>query len=174
VARPFPALSLADWVVLGVVVEAPTHGWAVSRELGAGGALGRVWTVPRPVVYRSIATLTAKGFVEPAGEVAGRGPHRAIVRASPQGRAALRRWLDRPVDHVRDVRSELLVKLAPLERAGRPHRPLVERQLTHLAPVFDALLAEVPSDDFDAVLATWRRESALAVRRFLEELLGRV
>jgi len=164
-------LSLADWAVLGVIAEAPTHGWAVTRELAADGALGRVWTVPRPVVYRSITTLTQRGYVEPTGEAeSGRGPQRTIVRVTRSGRAALARWLDRPVDHIRDVRSVFLLKLALLDRAGRSRDELVARQLEELAPVFDGLRKPVRGDGFDAVLARWRRESALGVRRFLETL----
>jgi DNA-binding PadR family transcriptional regulator len=167
-----PELSLADWAVLGVVCEGPTHGWSVTRVLAADGDLGRIWTVPRPVVYRSITTLIDRGFVESAGESAsGRGPQRTIIRATRPGRAALKRWLERPVDHVRDVRSAFLVKLALLDRAGRPRDELVRLQLAELGPVFDAVGRPVRGDGFDAVLARWRRESALGVRRFLESLL---
>jgi len=171
VAAALPVLSLADWTVLGVVAEEPTHGWAVTRELDANGALGRVWTVPRPLVYRSLATLASKGLIEDCGEAPGaRGPQRTIVRVTPRGRAALRRWLETPVGHVRDVRSELLVKLALLDRAGHPREELVQRQLAQLAPVFGALRKRRRDGGFDDVLVAWRRESALAVRRFLESL----
>jgi PadR family transcriptional regulator AphA len=173
VASSSPDLSLADWAVLGVVAEAPTHGWAVVRELAAGGALGRVWTVPRPIVYRSINTLRARGLIEERGETSSeRGPQRTIVRVTRSGRALLSRWLAAPVDHVREVRSEFLLKLALLDRAGAPREALVQRQLAELAPVFDALERPGPVNGFDSVLAGWRRESALAVRRFLEDLLG--
>jgi hypothetical protein len=70
------------------------------------------------------------------------------------------------------VRSEFLLKLALLDRAGKPRDALVRRQLDELAPVFDALEQPDASNGFDAVLVGWRRESALAVRRFLEMLLA--
>ena len=166
--KPMRELSLSDWVVLGIVAERPTHGWPVVRELAPDGPLGRVWTISRPLVYRSLATLLAVGFIEENGASADeRGPKRTIVRATRRGRAALLRWLDQPVDHVREVRSELLVKLALLNRAGRASRPLVERQLEHLAPVFAAVTGPPAGEGFDAVLGTWRREQALAVQRFL-------
>jgi DNA-binding PadR family transcriptional regulator len=168
VAKPLPELSLSDWVVLGIIAEQPTHGWPVVRELAPVGQIGRVWTVSRPLVYRSIATLLAAGFVEEYGDAAGeRGPQRTIVRATRRGRAALGRWLDEPVDHVREVRSELLVKLALLDRAGLPSASLVARQLERLAPVFAAVTSRRSGDGFEPVLASWRREQALAVQRFL-------
>ena len=165
---PLPELSLSDWAVLGVVAERPTHGWPVVRELATDRAIGRIWTVSRPLVYRSLARLLAAGFIEECGEVTGvRGPTRTIARATRRGRAALRRWLDEPVDHVREVRSELLVKLALRARAGRPSGDLIDRQLERLAPVFEAVTRRRHGDGFESVLATWRREQALAVQRFL-------
>jgi DNA-binding PadR family transcriptional regulator len=168
VPAPLPELSLSDWVVLGVVAEHPTHGWPVVRELSPDGAIGRIWTVSRPLVYRSLATLLAEGFIEERGDAAGaRGPQRTIVGVTRRGKTALRRWLEEPVDHVRDVRGELLAKLALLERAGRPSEALIARQLERLEPVFAAVTRRPSAAGFESVLATWRREQALAVRRFL-------
>ena len=173
-ARPLPELSLSDWTVLGVVAEGPTHGWPVVRELAPDGDLGRVWTVSRPLVYRSLGTLEHAGLVEPCGEAPGiRGPHRVVLRATPTGRGALRRWLAMPVAHVRDVRSQLLVKLALLERAGRSSRDLVAAQLDALAPVFDAVKRAGRRRGFEATVSAWRREQALAVERFLRAELER-
>jgi DNA-binding PadR family transcriptional regulator len=173
VATPLPELSIADWVVLGLVAERPTHGWPIVRMLRADGPIGRVWTVPRPIVYRSLATLTEQGYIEECDEEPiSRGPQRTIVRATRRGRAALRRWLETPVEHVRDVRAELLVKLALLARVDRPSRRLVERQIEHLAPVIGAVSARPTGEGFDLVLSRWRREQALAVDRFLHSLLA--
>jgi len=172
VATPLPELSIADWVVLGLVAEEPTHGWPIVLALRADGPVGRVWTVPRPIVYRSLTTLTKGGYIEECGEdTKSQGPQRTIVRATRRGRAALKRWLETPVEHVRDVRTELLVKLALLARAGRPSTRLVERQIEHLAPVVGAVSKPAAGEDFDLVLARWRREQALAVDRFLRSLL---
>jgi DNA-binding PadR family transcriptional regulator len=166
-----PDLSLTDWAVLAIVAEAPTHGFAVARELSATGAVGQVWTVARPLVYRSLATLTDRGLIEERGETqSGRGPTRTMVRATRTGRAALVRWLDTPVEHVREVRTAFLLKLALNDRAGRASSALVARQQAQLAPVFDSLGRRPRGDGFDFVLAQWRRESARAVQRFLSSL----
>lgn len=171
-ATPLPELSIADWVVLGLVAEGPTHGWPIVRALRADGPVGQVWTVPRPIVYRSIATLTDGGYIEECGRTEpSRGPRRTIVRITRRGRAALRRWLESPVEHVRDVRTELLVKLALLARAGESSQLLVERQIEHLAPVVNAVSTRASGEGFDLVLSRWRREQAVAVDRFLRSLL---
>ena len=170
-ASPRVELSLSDWAVLGVVAQGPTHGWPVVRALAADGTLGRVWTVGRPVVYRSLTTLTDAGLIEPTRDAPGvRGPQRTIVRVTRTGRAALRRWLSTPVAHVRDVRTELLVKLALLDEANEPHDELVSRQLAALEPVIDAVSGRPIGDGFERTLAVWRREQALAVQRFLRAL----
>jgi len=159
--------------VLGLVAEAPTHGWPIVRTLRADGDVGRVWTVPRPIVYRSLTTLTDRGLLEECGEAtASKGPQRTIVRITRRGRSALNRWLESPVEHVRDVRTELLIKLALLSRAGQSPRRLVERQIEHLAPVIGAVSTRPAGDGFDLVLARWRREQAAAVDRFLRALLA--
>ena len=171
-STPLPELSIADWVVLGLVAEEPTHGWPIVLALRADGPVGRVWTVPRPIVYRSLTALTKGGYIEACGEdTKSQGPQRTIVRATRRGRAALKRWLETPVEHVRDVRAELLVKLALLSRSGQPSTRLVERQIEHLAPVVTAVSKPPAGEDFDLVLARWRKEQALAVDRFLRSLL---
>jgi PadR family transcriptional regulator AphA len=171
---PIPDLSLADWVVLAVVAEGPTHGWPIVRTLRSDGELGRVWTVPRPIVYRSLATLAERAFIEEApAATESRGPKRTIVRVTRSGRAASKRWLGAPVEHVRDVRTEFLVKLALLDRAGRSPRELVERQIAQIEPVIRAVSAPPAGEGFDLVLARWRREQALAVDRFLRSLIER-
>jgi DNA-binding PadR family transcriptional regulator len=168
-----PELSIADWIVLGLVAEGPTHGWPIVRALRADGPIGRVWTVPRPIVYRSLTTLTDRGFIEECGEATkSKGPQRTIVRATRRGRAALKRWLETPVEHVRDVRTEFLVKLALLARAGQSSRVLVEHQLAHLDPLVRAVSNRTADDGFDLVLTRWRREQALAVDRFLRSILA--
>jgi PadR family transcriptional regulator AphA len=173
VARARPDLSLNDWTVLGVVAEAPTHGWAVVRALAPGSTIGQAWTVSRPLVYRSLSTLTTLGFVEEQGNAPSeRGPQRVLLRATPRGRGALRNWLATPVDHIRELRSEFLVKVALLDRAGRSPRDLARRQLDHLAPVLSAYADEPDGDGFDRVLWQWRRASVDAAARFLHELAG--
>ncbi|MFN8036896.1 MAG: helix-turn-helix transcriptional regulator [Acidimicrobiia bacterium] len=173
VTQPRPELSLSDWAVLAVVAQGPTHGWPVVRELRSDGSFGRVWTVPRAAVYRSLTTLTGRGLVEECGESEhSQGPQRVMVRATRTGRAALRRWLATPVDHVRDVRTELLLKLAVSDRAGLPTQDLVRRQLDELAPVLRAVSAPPSEEGFDRTLGRWRREQALAVERFLQGLVS--
>src|SRR5690349_12965684 len=47
-----PEMSLPEWLVLAILAEHPAHGFAVAQLTAAGGDLGRVWQIPKAVVYR--------------------------------------------------------------------------------------------------------------------------
>ena len=160
-ADPTPPLSLADHVCLTIVGEAPTHGWTIVKLLAPDGELGRIWSLSRPLTYRSLDRLVTDGLATRSNT--GR---RAVVAPTPAGRRARRRWLDRPVGHLRDLRTEFLIKLALRERAGLPIGPIVDAQLVRLRPAIDALTSTEPVDPVER----WRRESAIAAGRFLHQL----
>ena len=135
-----PRLSLAEWLVLCLICEKPAHGLAIAAQLGPEGSLGRVWRVPKQVIYRAMQRLEWLGLVRAAGEqYSSKEPVRSLSRATPAGRRAAAAWLSRPVVHARDVRSEFLVKLALLDRAGADPRELLRAQQAELAPIAAAL-----------------------------------
>jgi PadR family transcriptional regulator AphA len=164
---------LTEWVVLCLIVEEPRHGFAIWNLLRPVGEVGQVWTVPRPLVYRALDRLAALQLVEPIGsEPSAVGPPRVKLRATPQAIADTRRWLGQPVEHVRDVRSELLVKVVLLRRCGKDARPLLRAQRDRLRPIVESLASQSERQDGTAQLvATWRYRFAEAVDRLLEDLL---
>lgn len=167
---PLPELSPGDWAVLGAVAERPTHGFALAQMLAPDGSLGRVWSLPRPVVYQVIKKLLGLGLLAEKGVEPGvRGPARTIVAVTVPGRRVLDRWLAEPVDHVRDVRSMLLLKLALLDRVGGDPAPLLAAQRDRLQPVIEALEAgRDRSQGFERVLVEWRISSSRATVAFLD------
>jgi DNA-binding PadR family transcriptional regulator len=160
--------SLTEYVVLAVLGEGPAHGFAIARELSAGGEIGRVWTVRRPLVYRALDRLVAGGLATPHGTEPGdAGPRRTVLRLTGTGRDVLDGWLERPVTHIRDLRVAFLLKLVFLRRAGRSVRPLAAAQREALAPTLAALQRGSEDDE----IGMWRRHNAAAVAAFLDELL---
>src|SRR6476646_4422316 len=136
-----PSLPLAEQAVLAMLSERPAHGFAIARLTARGGELGRIWHIPRPVVYRSIGRLLDAG-------------------------------LNTPVEHVRDVRTQLLLNLALLDRAGRDPTNLIRRQRAVLEPIAAAIKAERPQGKgFDATLLAWRRANAAATLDFLDDII---
>jgi DNA-binding PadR family transcriptional regulator len=168
-----PTVSLTDWVVLGLLGEEPRHGFALAKELAPDAELGRLWTVRRPLVYRAIAHLLDLGYAEPRlVEPGTQGPHRTVVAATRSGRARLRRWLDEPVEHPRDVRSTLLVKLALRARRGDDLAPLAQRQLDEFADAHEALaLRRRSASDVERLAIEWRYQANEAIQRYLEAII---
>jgi DNA-binding PadR family transcriptional regulator len=173
-AEPLPPLSLTEWVVLCLIAEEPRHGFAVWSLLRPTGEVGAVWTVRRPLVYRALDRLGALHFVETIGaETSPLGPPRVKLRATPQAALDARRWLSEPVDHVRDVRASLLVKVVLLRRAGQDATPLLQAQRERLRPIVESLAArsERSSEETAALVAAWRYRVAEAVDRLLQDLI---
>jgi PadR family transcriptional regulator AphA len=169
-----PSLSLPEWVVLGVVCEQPTHGFAIAQLTAPHGELGRAWQVQRPIVYRALSRLAVGGLIAAESVEPGQGPQRTIYAATPAGREAISAWLQTPVGHVREVRSHLLMKLALLQRAGLDPADLLRRQQETLAPIARAFRdSQAEPEGFEATLLAWRRASAEAAITFLADLTGR-
>lgn len=163
-------LLLGEWACLGIVYPAPIHGFAVAARLKPDADIGRVWSMSRALTYRSLDQLTARGYLRPAGEEPGiAGGQRTLLAATRSGRAQLRSWISRPVEHLRDVRSELLLKLVLAPWCDVEVTELLHRQtdvVVRMVHDFDALVARDPRD----VVIRWRAESAHAVLRFVEGL----
>ena len=158
--------------MLALVCERPTHGWDIARALRPGGEIGTVWSCTRALVYRAIGTLDAQGLIRREGtQESTLGPSRTLLVPTPIGRRALSAWLRTPVEHLRDVRSELMLKLLVHDRLGRDPAPLIARQQERfalLADSFDARLERAVG--FERTLALWRHTNAQATLDFLEEL----
>jgi PadR family transcriptional regulator AphA len=160
--------TLTEWVVLALVDEGPTHGWTMVRVLRPDGPIGRVWTSTGPLVYRAIHLLQEDGLVRASGAIAGRGPSRTVLTVTAAGSQAVAAWLGEPVAHVRDLRSELLVKLLLLERRGNDPGPLLRLQQERLRPVARTLRrAARTAIGADRLVALWRATSVTAALRFL-------
>jgi PadR family transcriptional regulator AphA len=166
-------LSLAEWAVLALLCEGDAHGWLLVRALAADGEIGSVWTVRRALVYRSIDALEGRGLIAAAGsEPSARGPERTIYSAARSGRAAVRAWLEEPVEHVRDLRSALLLKLVLGRRAGVDQRRMLERQRDVLGEIEESLAAkDALAAGTERLLLRFRLETTRAAARFVESEL---
>lgn len=165
------ALTLPEYLVLAILDEHPAHGFAVAQQTAHGGELGQVWHVPKAVVYRAIGRLLEADLIVPEGIEPGQGPQRTVYAVTPEGSAAAREWLHTPVEHVRDIRSQLLLKLALLDRSGKSYHDLLRRQREVLEPIARAIEAQhAVSGGFDAIVLSWRRSTVEAALHFVEEI----
>jgi DNA-binding PadR family transcriptional regulator len=168
-ARGERRLSLTEGLVLSLVSEGPTYGLILARLLAPDGSLGQIWSVPKGVVYYTLQQLELLGLIRMTPEQrTGSGRARSFCEITPGGRAAAAAWLRVPADHVRDVRSELMVKLALHNRTGADSRPLVRAQLARLAPAAAALEGRLhTATGFERTMILWRHEAMTATMQFL-------
>lgn len=160
-------LSVTEYAVLGLLAEEQSHGFAIAKELDSDSDVGRVFTVRRPLVYRAIDRLQDAGCTEPVTTERGEGPERVIFRVTAKGRRRLLGWLGEPVEHVRDLRIEFLLKLALLRRADRSPLGLIRVQQSTLASTLEALDDRIDTHDH---VELWRRHNAAAAAAYLEDL----
>jgi PadR family transcriptional regulator AphA len=163
-------LAPGEWSVLGLLAEQPAHGWALATALAPDGEIGCVWSLGRPLVYRSLEILEKRGLVEPGGlEASVRGPKRTVYRLTEPGREALDRWLAEPVAHVHEIRSLLLLKLVFAERLGTDLHPLLDAQREVLEERAEQLEAGAASrSGAEGIMGRFRLETARAALRFVE------
>jgi PadR family transcriptional regulator AphA len=164
-------LNAGEWAVLTLCDEGATHGFELAQALAPDGPVGRVWAVPRPVVYRALRRLQDLGLVEELGSEESRsGPPRMRVRATRAARPRVDAWLAEPVEHVRDARYLLLLKLLFLDRRRRSADALIAGQTALYVAIEDRLRARLPdAEGFDRVLISWRLQSARAALQFLAD-----
>jgi PadR family transcriptional regulator AphA len=160
-------LLLGEWACLGILYQAPTHGFAVAARLKPDADIGRIWSLSRALTYRSLDQLTVRELIQPIGEEPGiAGGIRTILTATRRGRALFRRWLHTPVDHVRDLRSELLLKIVLAAANDIDITDTIDAQRARITE----FLATVDDGDTTDIVHLWRHESAAAALRFLERL----
>jgi tRNA-Thr(GGU) m(6)t(6)A37 methyltransferase TsaA len=134
-----------------------------------------VYSCTRPLVYRALARLRESGHVEVRGTSASdEGPERTTLAATRRGRAAFARWRGGPVEHVRDLRSELMLKLLFHERSALDPSALLRTQAASLARAELALERQAHSaTQFEQTLLLWRLSVVRAALSFVEALLDR-
>jgi DNA-binding PadR family transcriptional regulator len=163
-------MTLAEHVCLALVAEAPSHGWTVARALEESGPIGRIWTLTRPNTYRTIDLLVGAGLLRRADAEPGSGASRVPLHATAAGKRQNDWWLDTPVEHVRDVRTALLLKLTLRARSHREIAEFCRRQRAHLLPKIEAIATQ--SQQSTDPVELWRSEQAAAVLRFLDRVEG--
>lgn len=161
-------LLLGEWACLGVLHQGPSHGFAIASRLRPDGDVGRVWALSRPLTYRALEQLTSRELIHPIREEPGlAGGKRTILATTRRGRGRFRTWASTPVEHLRDLRSELLLKLVLSEQSGIGTQALLAGQREMAVALSAALRAEVLAAPDDLVLR-WRSESAAAAVRFID------
>ncbi len=165
-------LLVGEWACLGILYQGPTHGFAIAARLKPSADIGRVWTMSRPLTYRSLEQLTIRGYIAAVREEPGKaGGNRTLLAATADGRAQLRAWLTAPVNHLRDIRSELLLKVTLADLCSIDISEMLQKQQLQVEQMA-AELAEVGEEAPGDVVSMWRTEASIGAARFLQRLVA--
>jgi PadR family transcriptional regulator AphA len=106
------------------------------------------------------------GLVKRATPKDGGGGDKVVISPTAAGKRQALQWLESPVTHLRDVRTELVLKVMLREKMELPLAPFLALQ----HEVFDPLIASINKDASGSPVNLWRKESANAVKRYLSRL----
>lgn len=113
-----------EYAVLGLLALRPMYGYEMARYFDRDD-LTEVCPIEQSLLYTYLRNVEERGLV--AGKEArfGRRPPRKIFELTAAGRAEVEAWLHRPVERIREVRLDLLLKLFVLHQLD----PAAERAL---------------------------------------------
>jgi PadR family transcriptional regulator AphA len=125
----------------------------------------------RPLTYRALEQLQLHGYVEESGEEAGlAGGNRTLLTITKPGRAIFRTWINTPVVHLRDMRSELLLKLVLADECGIDISEMLKSQRKNIKTLQRNIESSLVDSDKPDTVHQWRREIAEATLRFIDSI----
>jgi len=108
-------LGPSDHVILGILAAAgPMTAYGLKRAIAS--SVGYFWPFPHAQLYAESARLATLGLLSEAQE--GGGRRRRVYSVTPEGRAAVGRWLETPTPEPAQFRDLGLLKLAFGSLAG--------------------------------------------------------
>jgi DNA-binding PadR family transcriptional regulator len=169
-------LTPAEYAVLGLVRQKPAYGYELQRHLSGKRGLGRVCPVEPAMVYAILKSLSGLELIDGVWDNSAYPP-KAVYTATEQGYATFQRWLSSPVERMREVRLDFLVKLYfSLKEDEELARQLVTAQIEttrdyadEIAREQDELETMMPS--FDAIVLESKASAARITREWLERCL---
>ncbi|MEP7215324.1 MAG: PadR family transcriptional regulator [Anaerolineaceae bacterium] len=103
-------LLAGEYVALGLLALRPMHGYEMICYIGNEG-LDAICPLEQSTLYTYLRNVESRGLVTWTEERVGLRPPRKTYVLSDAGRVLINEWLRRPVDRMREVRSEFLLKL---------------------------------------------------------------
>ena len=103
-------LLAGERAVLALLRTRPMYGYEMARDFGSE-ALREVCPIEQGSLYTYLRNLEGRGLVAWREEREGLRPPRKRFALTREGEAAVDAWLREPVERLREVRFELLVKL---------------------------------------------------------------
>jgi DNA-binding PadR family transcriptional regulator len=155
-----------EYAALAFLADEPAHGYELARSWAAS-PIAEVCPVEQSVVYGYLRNLERRALLDWSDVRVGNRPPRRIYEVNEDGWSLLRAWLHAPVERMREVRLDLLLKLYFLERIDARAVPRLvaeqiavceryvefERTRLNAAEGFERLLSESRLTAGEATLA---------------------
>jgi PadR family transcriptional regulator AphA len=171
-------LSLGEYAILGVLRGRPMHGYAIARRFAPDRDLALVLPMDMSSVYALLKDLQEQGLIEGQREVVGLRPPRTVFHLTPEAEALFLQWLEEPVGRLREVRSDLLLKLYFCRAIGTGASVrLLDAQIAASRAYLDRLLrlaGEAAPGSFERLVWDSKLGPARAAVAWLEEERGRI
>lgn len=171
-------LSLGEYAILGVLRERPMHGYEIARRFAADLDLGLVVPQDMSNVYAMLKDLHEQGLIEGRRETVGLRPPRTVFQVTEEAEALFLHWLEEPVGRLREVRSDLLVKLYFCRTIGAACTArLLDAQITACRAYTERLsrlAAEAEPGSFERLVRNSKISAARATLTWLEEERARL
>ncbi|HXF50548.1 MAG TPA: PadR family transcriptional regulator [Dehalococcoidia bacterium] len=163
--------TVAHYALLGLLHLAPAHGYELARRLRADPGLRRVVALNPPMLYALLHDLEADGYVAGAAQP-DTYPPRVLFRPTDAGADAFRRWLETPVERLREVRNDFLLKLYfARSLAADRGLGLLERQIAAVERYIERTAAERDAADpgsFERLVLDSKVTAAKSTLRWLD------
>lgn len=162
-------LLLGEYAVLGLLAQRPRHGYELARTFEEH-ALAEVCPVEQSLLYAYLRNLERRELVEWEEVRVGNRPPRKTYSLSERGWEALRAWLRAPVERMREMRSDFLLKvyfLRDADPAGEA-RLLVRQIEACEAYVRQARERTRSAEGFARLVAESKRSAAEATLQWLQ------
>jgi DNA-binding PadR family transcriptional regulator len=118
-----------EFVILGSLMPGSKHGYEIMQLLSS--ALEPAWRVSTSQLYLLLKRLELAGMVHSSLESQKTRPSKRVYGLTNQGKKVFVQWLQTPVEHARDFRTEFLTKLFFCHHLGLPGADkLLDRQIT--------------------------------------------
>ena len=102
--------SVGEFAVLGILAQRSMHGYEMAHCFEHED-LCEVYPIEQSMLYTHVRKLEERGLISGAEERVGQRPPRKTYSLSETGTESLRNWLGEPVERMRQVRVEFLMKL---------------------------------------------------------------
>ncbi|MGE0227346.1 MAG: PadR family transcriptional regulator [Dehalococcoidia bacterium] len=171
-------LTPVQYAVLGLLRRQAAHGYELQRSFGEGGDLAGVVHVEQASLYSALKDLAARGLIEGTETREGLRPPRTVYGLSSRGERLLEMWMRQPVDRLRQVRLDFLLKVYfARQRSDAVVRALVDAQIAtchrYLADL-EEQAADLSPESFAYLVTESRTSAARSTLEWLREYRRRL